>query len=66
MTSIEYLLKINNVTTPSDKADIIERALELAYKAHYSMSNDDVSEATKDKIVTFIIAQAYALNEARM
>ena len=30
------------------------------------MSNDDVSEPTKDKIVSFILAQAYAMNEEEM
>ena len=46
--------------------DVIERALKLAYTAHYSMSNDDVSLPTEDKIVSFILAQAYAMNEVKM
>ena len=62
-TSIEYLLTINEVSTPAEKADVIERALEMAYKAHCSMSVELLSDQTKDRIVSFIIAKAYALYE---
>ena len=65
-TSVEQLLTINDVYTPIQKSKIIKDALELAHKAYYSFSEDDVSEEIKSKITLYLIAQAYGENEKRM
>ena len=56
---------INEVNTAIEKAEIIERSLKLAYKAH-DMSYELISDQTKDRLVAFVIAKAYAMNEEKI